>query len=114
MGELEYYVISEKQSLFAATDQRGYHESTPFVKWEQFRNEAMIAIAQAGGVLKYSHSEVGNFHIENLDYEQNEIEFMPVDVEDAADQLVNRQMDHAHPCPEVWCYHYLCSKDHGG
>lgn len=88
MGELEYYVISEKQPLFAATDQRGYHESTPFVKWEQFRNEAMIAIAQAGGVLKYSHSEVGNFHIENLDYEQNEIEFMPVDVEDAADQLV--------------------------
>lgn len=88
MGELEYYVISEKQTIFAANDQRGYHESTPFVKWEQFRNEAMIAIAQAGGVLKYSHSEVGNFHIENLDYEQNEIEFMPVDVEDAADQLV--------------------------
>ncbi|MBE0661596.1 MAG: glutamine synthetase [Bacteroidales bacterium] len=88
MGELEYYVISEKQSLFSATDQRGYHESTPFVKWEQFRNDAMVAIAQAGGVLKYSHSEVGNFHIDNLDYEQNEIEFMPVDVEDAADQLV--------------------------
>jgi len=38
--------------------------------------------------LKYSHSEVGNFSIENLEYEQNEIEFMPVDVEDAADQLV--------------------------
>lgn len=88
MGELEYYVISEKQSLFSATDQRGYHESTPFVKWEQFRNDAMVAIAQSGGALKYSHSEVGNFHIENLDYEQNEIEFMPVDVEDAADQLV--------------------------
>lgn len=88
MGELEYYVISEKQPLFTATDQRGYHESTPFVKWEQFRNEAMIAIAQSGGVLKYSHSEVGNFHIDNLEYEQNEIEFMPVDVEDAADQLV--------------------------
>lgn len=88
MGELEYYVISEKQPLFTATDQRGYHESTPFVKWEEFRNDAMIAIAQSGGVLKYSHSEVGNFHIDNLEYEQNEIEFMPVDVEDAADQLV--------------------------
>jgi glutamine synthetase len=88
MGELEYYVISEKQTLFNATDQKGYHESTPFIKWEQFRNDAMVAIAQSGGVLKYSHSEVGNFHIENLDYEQNEIEFMPVDVEDAADQLV--------------------------
>jgi glutamine synthetase len=88
MGELEYYVISEKHSLFTATDQRGYHESTPFVKWEHFRNEAMSAIAQSGGVLKYSHSEVGNFSIDNLEYEQNEIEFMPVDVEDAADQLV--------------------------
>lgn len=88
MGELEYYVISENQPLFTATDQRGYHESTPFIKWEHFRNEAMVAIAQSGGVLKYSHSEVGNFHIENLEYEQNEIEFMPVDVEDAADQLV--------------------------
>lgn len=88
MGELEYYVISQKQPLFTATDQRGYHESTPYIKWEHFRNEAMVAIAQSGGVIKYSHSEVGNFSIENLEYEQNEIEFMPVDLEDAADQLV--------------------------
>lgn len=88
MGELEYYVISQKQTLFTATDQRGYHESTPYIKWEHFRNEAMVAIAQSGGVIKYSHSEVGNFSIEDLEYEQNEIEFMPVDLEDAADQLV--------------------------
>lgn len=88
MGELEYYVISEKTPLFTATDQRGYHESTPFVKWEEFRNEAMMAIAQAGGVLKYGHSEVGNFQIDKFDYEQNEIEFMTADVEDSADQLV--------------------------
>jgi len=88
MGELEYYVISEKQPLFTATDQRGYHESSPFVKWEQFRNETMMAIAQSGGVMKYSHSEVGNFSISNMEYEQNEIEFMPTEVEDAADQLV--------------------------
>ena len=27
MGELEYYVISENDGLFPATDQRGYHES---------------------------------------------------------------------------------------
>lgn len=32
MGELEYYVVSEKDDLFLASDQRGYHESTPFNK----------------------------------------------------------------------------------
>ena len=30
MGELEYYVISEKEDLFETPDQRGYHESMPF------------------------------------------------------------------------------------
>lgn len=88
MGELEYYVISPREDLFKATDQRGYHESTPFIKWEQFRTEAMMAIAQAGGIMKYGHSEVGNFVIDDLEYEQNEIEFHPVIAEDAADQLV--------------------------
>lgn len=88
MGELEYYVISEKDPLFEATDQRGYHESFPFNKWEAFREEAMQAIASTGGKLKYSHSEVGNFTIENTLYEQNEIEFATTNVEDAADQLI--------------------------
>ena len=88
MGELEYYVISEKEDLFETPDQRGYHESMPFCKWANLRKEAMRAIAQAGGQIKYGHSEVGNFTIGNLQYEQNEIEFLPVDIEEAADQLV--------------------------
>jgi glutamine synthetase len=88
MGELEYYIISEKNALFTASDQKGYHESFPFSKWEHFRTEAMLAIVQCGGNLKYGHSEVGNFSIGDLEYEQNEIEFSPVDVEDAADQLL--------------------------
>jgi glutamine synthetase len=88
MGELEYYVISEKDELFQATDQKGYHESSPFTKWEHFRSEAMLAIAQARGNIKYGHSEVGNFSIGNMVYEQNEIEFTPTDIEDAADQLI--------------------------
>ncbi|MEI6122501.1 MAG: glutamine synthetase family protein [Bacteroidota bacterium] len=88
MGELEYYAISEKDSLFPATDQKAYHESTPFTKWEQFRTEAMLEIARAGGNIKYGHTEVGSFSIGHLEYEQNEIEFLPVDVEDSADQLV--------------------------
>lgn len=88
MGELEYYVISKKEDIFTADDQRAYHESFPFTKWEHLRTEAMEAIAQAGGMIKYGHSEVGNFSMDGLDYEQNEIEFLPVPVEDAADQLV--------------------------
>jgi glutamine synthetase len=88
MGELEYYVISEKEDLFIAEDQKGYHESTPFTKWGELRTEAMHAIAMTGGNIKYGHSEVGNFSVGDLEYEQNEIEFLPVDVEDAADQLL--------------------------
>jgi glutamine synthetase len=88
MGELEYYIISEKEDLFEAADQRGYHESTPFTKWEHLRTEAMQAIAQAGGQIKYGHSEVGNFEVGNLMYEQNEIEFLPCPLESAAEQLL--------------------------
>ncbi len=88
MGEIEYYVISDRNDLYRATDQRGYHESAPFVKWEQLRLDAMQAMAQTGAMIKYSHSEVGNFSDEEHDYEQNEIEFLPSTVEDAADQLI--------------------------
>ena len=61
MGELEYYVIADEEDLFPATDQRGYHESGPYAKFNQFRTQCMQYIAQAGGQIKYGHSEVGNF-----------------------------------------------------
>jgi len=61
MGELEYYIISEDDGLFKADDQRGYHESTPFSKWNSFRTHAMKLIAESGGMIKYGHTEVGNF-----------------------------------------------------
>jgi glutamine synthetase len=88
MGELEYYVIGEKESHFLATDQKGYHESSPFAKFEDFRMESMYLMAQAGCMVKYGHSEVGNFTVGDKIYEQNEIEFLITDVEDAANQLV--------------------------
>ena len=88
MGELEYYVIAPDEGLFPATDQKGYHESAPYAKFNEFRTECMAYIAQAGGKIKYGHSEVGNFSINDLIYEQNEIEFLPVKAEDAADQLM--------------------------
>ncbi|MDR0790486.1 MAG: glutamine synthetase family protein [Bacteroidales bacterium] len=88
MGELEYYVISDKEEFFNAKDQKGYHESTPFAKFEEFRTEAMQLIASCGGKIKYGHSEVGNFSLEGTYYEQNEIEFLPVPVLEAADQIL--------------------------
>ena len=88
MGELEYYIISEDDGLFKADDQRGYHESSPFSKWNAFRTHAMKLIAEAGGMIKYGHSEVGNFTKDGKVYEQNEIEFLPTNVEDSADQLL--------------------------
>lgn len=88
MGELEYYLVSQEPGLFPATDQHGYHESGPFAKFGEFQRLSMQYIAQAGGLIKYGHSEVGNFTLNGKSYEQNEIEFLPVPAEDAAYQLL--------------------------
>src|SRR6056297_1231607 len=88
LGELEYYVTSERDDLFPASDQRGYHASRPFAKFEELRTDALRLIAQSGGMVKYGHSEVGNFTSEDEMFEQHEIEFLPVEVEDAVDQMV--------------------------
>lgn len=88
MGELEYYVNSKHEGLFPATDQKGYHESEPFAKFEGMRKEALKLIAACGGKIKYGHSEVGNFAMSDEAFEQHEIEFLPTDPESAADQLI--------------------------
>lgn len=88
MGELEYYVIADDPGSFPASDQKGYHESAPFSKFSNFRTRCMSYIARTGGRIKYGHSEVGNFTLDGKIYEQYEIEFLPVDARDAADQLM--------------------------
>lgn len=88
MGELEYYVVAPDTGMYEATDQRGYHESGPYAKFNEFRTQCMAYIAQTGGQIKYGHSEVGNFTLDGCIYEQNEIEFLPVPAEQAADQLM--------------------------
>jgi glutamine synthetase len=90
LGELEYYIIAPKDenNLFPAVDQKGYHESSPFAKYEHIRTEAMRLIAMCGGKIKYGHSEVGNFTDEKYYYEQQEIEFLPCEAETAMDQLI--------------------------
>lgn len=88
MGELEYYVISEDEGLFQATDQKGYHESGPYSKFNDFRTLCMKYIAEAGGQIKYGHNEVGNFTLDGKVYEQTEIEFLPIEATRAADDLM--------------------------
>lgn len=88
MGELEYYVISEDNGLFPASDQKGYHESAPYAKFNEFRTTCMDLISRAGGQIKYGHNEVGNFTIDGKIYEQNEIEFLPIPACRAADDLM--------------------------
>ena len=88
MGELEYYVIFADEELYPAVDQHGYHESAPYAKANDFRTLCMKYVAQTGGQIKYGHSEVGNFTQDGYTYEQNEIEFLPVPAQQAADQLM--------------------------
>jgi glutamine synthetase len=87
-GELEFYISSELDNIYEIIPQKGYHESHPFSKWEFIRLEAMKIISEIGGKIKYGHSEVGNIIHANREYVQHEIEFLPVNVEDAADQLI--------------------------
>jgi len=88
LGELEYYLFSEIDSIYPIVEQRGYHESHPFSKWGLVRREAMQVISEMGGTIKYGHAEVGNILSGDLEMVQHEIEFLPAPIEDAADQLV--------------------------
>ena len=88
LGELEYYVICDQDDFYPGRDQKGYHESAPFCKFEEMRVEAMRLVAKAGGKIKYGHSEVGCFTKDGLYYEQHEIEFLPVDPRLAVEELI--------------------------
>jgi glutamine synthetase len=87
-GELEFYVRSFRDDLYPLIDQKGYHQSKPFAKFEDLRVEALELCARAGCRIKYGHSEVGSFSKDGEDYEQHEIEFLPVEMDEAVDQLV--------------------------
>ena len=88
LGELEYYLFSPQDPLFRVEPQRGYHESGPFSKWEDVRTQALSHLVSMGCAVKYAHSEVGNFVSDGRQMIQQEIEFLPVDVCEAADQMV--------------------------
>ena len=87
-GELEYYIKSDHDDLYPLADQKGYHQSRPFAKFEDLRIEALELCAKAGCRIKYGHSEVGSFSRDGEDFEQHEIEFLPVEIDEAVDQLL--------------------------
>lgn len=87
-GELEYYIKSKRDDLYPLTDQKGYHQSAPFAKFEDLRINALELCAKAGCRIKYGHSEVGSFSKDGEDFEQHEIEFLPVEIDEAVDQLL--------------------------
>lgn len=88
LGELEYYLFSPVDNIYPIVEQKGYQESHPFSKWGLVRREAMQVISEMGCNIKYGHAEVGNIIRDELEMVQHEIEFLPVPIEDAADQLV--------------------------
>ncbi len=97
LGELEFYLIGEKEKdIFPLLKQKGYHESSPFVKSGDILNEMMRHLVQITGAVKYAHSENGTIdaiqsdleEIQGKRAEQLEIEFMSKPVEEMADALV--------------------------
>lgn len=88
LGELEYYLFSEVDSIYPIVEQRGYHEAHPYSKWGSVRRETMMRLAEMGAQIKYGHAEVGNIVSDNQEMVQHEIEFLPVPIEEAADQMV--------------------------
>jgi len=87
--ELEFYIISKKETemLYSGTPQKNYQESSPFVKFEQLRNEILTTLAAAGVPVKYGHTEVGMFEKENYLMEQHEVELQLESSEDMADYI---------------------------
>ena len=90
LGELEYYVIFKKESeLFPAVSQKNYHESKPFVKYDDMNNEILHTLTSIGMKIKYGHSEVGAISLEDeTRFEQYEIELDLEPLVDMADHLV--------------------------
>jgi glutamine synthetase len=80
MAELEFYIISKQQTadLFTGSPDKNYHESPPFAKFQDLRNEMLATLDIIGIDAKYAHAEVGRiFAKSNAFAEQHEIELRP-------------------------------------
>lgn len=87
-GELEYYLVEDRDRTFPPEEERGYQESAPFSKGQQVREQVLGHLSAMGVQLKYGHGEVGNILEDDRQLVQHEIELWPVPIEQAADALV--------------------------
>ena len=90
LAELEFYIIAERQTemLFPGAPDKNYHESPPFAKFEDIRNEVLAMLDVIGVPTKYGHSEVGRaVGSDGKIWEQHEIEFAPENLPDMADTI---------------------------
>jgi len=77
LAELEFYIVNKQENdVFHRLSERNYHESAPFARFEDLRNEVLAGLADIGIATKYGHAEVGRFCSETGHVmEQHEIEF---------------------------------------
>ncbi len=96
LGELEFYLIYDPEDrLYIGSSQRGYHQSSPFVKSGEMVNEMMSIISSLTASVKYAHSEVGyidslkstNPEINGKRAEQYEIEFLPRPIDEMGNHI---------------------------
>lgn len=90
LAELEFYIIAKQEDkmLFQGEPDKNYHESSPFSRFEELRNEVLVMLANAGISTKYGHGEVGRiFSKDGFFMEQQEIEFLPQSLAEMAENI---------------------------
>jgi len=90
LAEVEFYMIAKQQTemLFPEQPDKNYHESAPFARFEEVRNEVLAILDSIGITTKYGHSEVGRlWSKDNVLMEQHEIELTPQSLAKTAETI---------------------------
>jgi glutamine synthetase len=90
LAELEFYVMSRYagEIPFQESADRNYHESAPFAKFENLRNEILATLDVVGIPTKYGHGEVGTTVLKNGTFlEQHEIELKLSTLSETAENI---------------------------
>jgi glutamine synthetase len=90
LAELEFYIIEKQDDkiLFQGEPDKNYHESSPFSRFEELRNNVLVMLANAGIRTKYGHCEAGRiFSKDGFFMEQQEIEFIPESLAEMAENV---------------------------
>lgn len=90
LAELEFYIISKEDAepLFFNAEEKHYHESTPFSKFGNIRDEILVTLTNIGINTKYAHAEVGKIQgKKGTVMEQHEIELTPRNLAETADAI---------------------------